>query len=113
MLYELFVTKNKLLDKHEGMHNALYTLTGNSMAFSKSDENWREKRRVLSTVFYKDKVMNIMKSVTSESKISLNDWKENYSDKGAQVNLPSIVSKLMARNIMVTIFGEDVTDRSI
>ena len=111
MLHELFVTKNKLLDKHESMRNALFTLTGDSIIFSKSDEKWREKRKVLSTIFYKQKTVKLMENIARETKNTFIDWRETYVEKGMPVNLPTIISQLMSRNIMVTIFGEDVSDK--
>ena len=52
-----------------------------------------------------------MENIARETKNTFNDWMKTYVEKGMPVNLPTIINQLMSRNIMVTIFGEDVSDK--
>ena len=62
---ELYVTKNKYVDKHEKFHNILKGFFGNSILFSPSTEQWAIRRKHLSAAFYKDKLSNMLAMIIS------------------------------------------------
>ena len=57
---ELFVAKNKYFDKHPGFKRLVYPLLGDTFALLSSDESWKNKRKSLSAVFYKERLNNML-----------------------------------------------------
>ena len=74
MVNEIYVTKNKYFDKHESIGNSLYPLVGDSILFQKSNEIWREKRRALSSVFYKGKIIRMIENIQVAIKTTMFEW---------------------------------------
>ena len=74
MVNEMYVSKNKYLDKHEAVGNALHPLMGDTLLFQSSNENWREKRRALTSVFYKDKIIKMMKNICVATGTTMSEW---------------------------------------
>ena len=82
ILNELFVIKNKYFDKHPRFRNALFPLLGDTLTLLPSNENWKNKRKVVSTVFYKDKLSQMIPIVISTVSKSLMTWKNEYALTG-------------------------------
>jgi cytochrome P450 len=59
LLNELYVTKNKFFDKHHAVYEAFKPLVGDSILFSRSDEEWAKRRKTLSAAFYKEKLLKM------------------------------------------------------
>ena len=74
MVNEMYVTKNKFFDKHQAIGNSLYPLVGDSILFQKSNEIWREKRRALSSVFYKNKMIRMVENIKVATKTTMSEW---------------------------------------
>lgn len=67
MLRDIFVTQNAILEKSDGVYNLVYDLLGDSFVMTKSDEVWKQKRKICSHAFYKEKIegmTEIMRNVT-------------------------------------------------
>ena len=47
------------------------------------------------------------------TKRTLMSWRDNFTEKGKEINIPHAMSSLLVNNIMVTIFGEDFSDRTL
>ena len=60
LINDLFVVKNKYFDKHPGFKNMLYPLLGETFSLLPSDESWKNKRKSLSTVFYKERLSQML-----------------------------------------------------
>ena len=66
---EVYVSKNKFVDKSEKFHRMFKKLFGDSILFAQSDDKWANKRKHLSSAFYKDKLQGMLAliiSVTSQ-----------------------------------------------
>ncbi len=81
MLNQLYVTKNKIFDKHTKAYNLFYELFGDSTLFSTSSEMWANKRKRLSAAFYKDKMSKMLQKVVGIVNERMTLWKEKYADK--------------------------------
>jgi cytochrome P450 len=67
VIEELLVTKNKYYDKHPASLEIIGVVLGDSILFAKSDLKWSQKRKVISTALYKEKLrgmIEIIKNVT-------------------------------------------------
>ena len=58
-LTELYVTKNKFFDKDPISKLLFGSLFGDSIVLALSDETWSKKRKVLSSAFYKEKLIKM------------------------------------------------------
>jgi cytochrome P450 len=68
IVQELYVEKNKYFDKAERTKILLEPLIGESILFSPSNQEWSTRRKLVSSAFYKEKLLkmiDIMKSVSS------------------------------------------------
>mmetsp|Transcript_9545 Transcript_9545/g.9149 ORF Transcript_9545/g.9149 Transcript_9545/m.9149 type:complete len:179 (+) Transcript_9545:28-564(+) len=68
MLEELYVSKNKFYDKHFFDKQLFYPSIHDSILFSKSDELWAKKRKILSAAFYKEKLAKMMDILMDETR---------------------------------------------
>ena len=53
---ELYTTKNKYFDKHPLVKDIAYCLTGDSILFAETTQDWKDTRKALSPAFYKGKL---------------------------------------------------------
>ena len=56
---ELYTTKNKYFDKHPLIKDMSYCLTGESILFAETTQDWKDTRKALSPAFYKGKLENL------------------------------------------------------
>jgi cytochrome P450 len=57
LLNEVYVTKNKYYDKDPFMAELSREFVGKSTVFAQSNEEWADKRKIISSAFYKDKLI--------------------------------------------------------
>jgi hypothetical protein len=53
---QLFIDKNKFIDKDEITKILFYDILGESMGVSAVTDDWNTRRKILSSAFYKDKL---------------------------------------------------------
>jgi len=87
MLEELYVTKNKYFDKHTRIYNITKPMLGDSILMSRSTEIWSKKRKVLSTVFYKDKLSKMMDIIREVVLNFVKSIEHDHIKTGKQFNL--------------------------
>ena len=66
MVSDLFVTKNKFMSKHPSSKMTFHPLFGEGSIFQESNQNWRDKRKALSQVFYKEKLLQMIEIVKEQ-----------------------------------------------
>jgi hypothetical protein len=64
LVEELYISKNKFVDKDEKTKLFFKDLTGESIVFISSTEQWSIKRKILSQAFYKDKMIKMLDVIT-------------------------------------------------
>lgn len=83
---------------------------GDSILLSDSSEVWGKKRKVLSTAFYKEKLImmcDIVKQCVNEK---VEDIKVRFVRTGKEMNLMQEISKTFVKIIMTCAFGEDLSE---
>ena len=116
MVQDIFVTKNKLVDKTGVMQQAMEDMAPSAFIFQKGDDSWSQKRKACAHAFYKERLEKMM-CVLKEK---LNQWVERHNaeidaseDQQTVVDLASTFEKLFCSNIVHICFGEDVSDMTI
>ena len=69
------------MDKDHKFHAITYVLTGNTVATSKSTERWSQKRKHLSTAFYKENISQMIRVGTKICNEKVKSWYQRV-DKG-------------------------------
>jgi cytochrome P450 len=109
MLNELYVTKNKYFDKHPRIGKMYYPFMGDSILFARNNELWAKKRKVMSTAFYKDKLIKYFEIVRQDVRKTLSHIREKYALTG---NPMDIIGEIDAAHIRVQLscsFGIDLS----
>ena len=60
MAQDLLVHKNTMYDKTGTMQGAMSGFMGKSFLFSKTDEDWKAKRKACSHAFYKERLVGMI-----------------------------------------------------
>lgn len=56
----MYTTKNKYFDKHPLIKDLCECLTGDSILFAETSDDWRKSRKAMSPAFYKGKLENLV-----------------------------------------------------
>ena len=56
VISDLYTSKNKYFDKHPLVKNLSYCLTGESILFAETTQDWKDTRKAISPAFYKGKL---------------------------------------------------------
>ena len=56
---ELYTSKNKYFDKHPLTKKTAYCLTGESILFAETTQDWKDTRKAMSPAFHKGKLENL------------------------------------------------------
>jgi cytochrome P450 len=102
---EIYVTKNKFVDKADKLSRILRSVCGDSILFSPSDEKWAQKRKHLSAAFYKDKINEMLGTIIRITNQQVQVWKRENAETREPLDIISAVSKLIMECILQCIFG--------
>ncbi|CDW84544.1 cytochrome family subfamily polypeptide 55 precursor [Stylonychia lemnae] len=109
LVEEIYTTKSKFVDKHSQFQEIFDDILGMSIAFQKSTQEWADKRKHLSSAFYKDKILQILKKATGITYQKVQTWKEklkNSDDSKQLIVLNNEVQELLDQVISISIFGQ-------
>ena len=75
VIEELLVTKNKFYDKHPWSSNIVKIIASDSILFARSDIEWQQKRKVISSALYKDRLRGMIETMKKVTLTTINeDW---------------------------------------
>lgn len=94
MMNELYQTKNKIFDKHPLVRNCMKPLLGDTIIFAETTDDWSQRRKSLSTIFYKEKMIRMVDTIKNVIKHKLDFWQETYVKTGKDMNLVAEISQL-------------------
>ena len=63
MVNELYTVKNKYFDRHYREKNVGELVIGDSILFAKSSIEWAERRKHISSIFYKEKLTMLLHTI--------------------------------------------------
>ena len=70
----LYTTKNRYFDKHPIIKELCYCLTGDSILFAETTEDWRKSRKAISPAFYKGKLEKMVEIAKKAARTTLARW---------------------------------------
>ena len=76
VISELYMAKSRYLDKYQRSKKWYQRLTGESLLFERSTERQAEKRKRLSTAFYKEKMQGILNTIIKMTAERMDELKE-------------------------------------
>ncbi len=104
-LPETYVTKNKYFDKDPVSRIEFYPLLGESIVTHPSNDVWARKRKLLSTAFYKEKLIKMTDSIKEVVIQKIEEMERDYAETGKAFDLVKEIGDLHMRIIMVSVFG--------
>lgn len=110
LLEEVFIKNNKYLSKDLFTKELLYPLMGESVLLSESSEFWSNKRKVLATSFYKDKLIKMITLVHGVINKTIEEWNSKFIEKNLAFDLIEEISLVFIRIMLVCALGVDITN---
>ena len=88
-------------------------LIGESILFSPSNEKWSKRRKILSSAFYKDKVIFMVEQVKNVLIDKVQYWEETFVKKDQAFDIFSELQNLAASIIFTCTYGDDVSNLKV
>jgi cytochrome P450 len=106
-LYDLYVTKNKLFDKHQKDNRTYFQFFGSAFIMSRSNNEYQERRKHVSVAFYKEKMALMLQTIIKLTNDSVQQWRKTYDPRNGpcELSLAAEVSDLITNAEIGTIFG--------
>ena len=107
---ELYTTQNKYFDKFPLVRDVLFPITGWSILFAETGENWRKRRAALTPTFYKGKLISMINMVKQSMQQTLELLIKKTQEGGgsAKIEYISEISNMFARIILTCAIGESL-----
>ena len=104
----MYTTKNKYFDKHPITKDLAHCLTGDSILFAETSEDWRKSRKAISPAFYKGKLENLVDLARSSVAKTLTRF-QKIAAKGPkqEVNMMEELSLMTTSILLECALGVD------
>ena len=113
VLQDMFSAKNQLVDKTDMLRIMFKNFYGDSFLFSKTDDNWRAKRKATSHAFYRERMVNMLEVLKEKIGQACEKWAKSIDesrDNFVTIDIAYEIRKVFARNIIHIAFGEDIEE---
>ena len=110
----MYTTKNKYFDKHPLTKDLSHCLTGESILFAETSDDWRKSRKAISPAFYKGKLENLIEIAKEAVDTTLKHFK-SIASKGpkSEVDIMEEIGMMTARILLKCAFGVDCSDEPV
>ena len=107
----MYTTKNKYFDKHPLIKDLSFCLTGESILFAETTDDWRKSRKSMSPAFYKGKLEDLCETAKSAVRTTMTRFKA-ITTKGPRQELDIIeeIGLMTARILLVCALGTDCAE---
>ena len=107
----MYTVKNKYFDKHPLTRDIALCLTGESILFAETSEDWRKSRKAISPAFYKGKLENLVEIAKQAVVTTLDRFKAIASNgPKSEVDVMEEVGMMTARILLMCSFGVDCAE---
>ncbi|CDW85751.1 cytochrome p450 [Stylonychia lemnae] len=112
---DVFTTKSRYMEKHPKFHRLVWNLFRDSVFFVKSTETWVEKRKHLSTAFYKDKINIMIATAIDVCKHRVDKLRQQVKENGGslEMSLNLFVQEVIDDVIQACVFGQKSLERKL
>ena len=107
----MYTTKNKYFDKHPLVKDLSFCLTGDSILFAETTDDWRKSRKAMSPAFYKGKLDDLCETAKSAVKTTLTRFNA-IAAKGPrqEIDIMEEIGLMTARILLVCALGTDCAE---
>ena len=110
----MYTVKNKYFDKHPLIKDLALCLTGESILFNETSDDWRKSRKAISPAFYKGKLENLVEIAKEAVATTLDRFKAIASNgPKSEVDIMDEVGLMTARIILMCSFGVDCAEAPV
>mmetsp|Transcript_12867 Transcript_12867/g.16522 ORF Transcript_12867/g.16522 Transcript_12867/m.16522 type:complete len:299 (-) Transcript_12867:739-1635(-) len=111
----MYTTKNKFFDKHPLIGDLCYCLTGDSILFAHTTDDWRTSRKAISPAFYKGKLESLVEIAKTAMKTTLDRFHKISDQNGpkAEVDIMEEIGLMTARILLVCALGVDCAEELV
>ena len=111
----LYTSKNKYFDKHPLIGDLTFCLTGDSILFAPTSDDWRKSRKAISPAFYKGKLEKLVEVGKSAVATTLQRFKKISSESGpeAEIDIMEEIGMMQARILLVCSLGVDCAEELV
>ena len=111
----MYTTKNKYFDKHPLVGELSYCLTGDSILFALTSEDWRTSRKAMSPAFYKGKLEKLVEIGKSAIVTTLDRFRRISAEGGpkAEIDIMEEIGMMTARILLVCALGVDCAEEQV
>lgn len=83
---------------------------GESILLSESNRQWSSKRKVLSTAFYKDKLLKMIELVKVVLREVVEDWNLRFIEQKQTFELIEEISLIHTKILLLCALGENIVN---
>ncbi|TNV80087.1 hypothetical protein FGO68_gene16754 [Halteria grandinella] len=106
---EMLITQNKYYDKHPGTAGIIDFVVGKSILFAESDLQWQQKRKVISSALYKDRLRGMIETIKNVAIQAIQqDWLLQKDQNGIQLEIVKIMQNLYMQVTLSCFFGHSL-----
>lgn len=111
----MYTTKNKYFDKHPLIQELSMCLTGKSILFAETSDDWRKSRKAVSPAFYKGKLENLVEIAKQAVGTTLERFQAiKAQGPGRQeVDIMEEIGVMTSRILLVCALGVDCADNPV
>ena len=116
---DLYTRKNKYFDKHPLIKKLSYCLTGESILFAETTQDWKDTRKAISPAFYKGKLEKLTEVAKSAVQTTIDRFEKNLAEaeaagkSSAEIDIIMEVNTMQSRILLVCAFGKDIADEKV
>jgi|LauGreDrversion4_2_1035121.scaffolds.fasta_scaffold1033780_1 cytochrome P450 len=102
---DVYLSKNKLFDKDPMSKILFHSLFGESIVLASGDELWSRKRKVLSSAFYKEKLIKMTEQIRQIMADKIYEMERDFVAPGKPIDVIKEMGDIQMRVILIAAFG--------
>ena len=102
---DVYLTKNKYFDKDPVSQILFSSLLGESIVLAEGNDLWSRKRKVLSSAFYKDKLIKMTEQIREIVADKITEIERDHVETKQPMDIIKEIGDLQMRIILISAFG--------
>ena len=101
----MYINKAKFFEKDPMSRIIFKEFIGDSLVMIDGDQEWSQKRKVMSAAFYKDKLVKMTEVVREVVNQKIKEMESDYIDTGKLMNVAREMGDMQNRIFLTAVFG--------